>query len=299
MVLAACGGAQPLALTATNAMTPAPPVTPVRSVPEFSHIFVIVMENKEAGQISGSDDAPYFNALASTYASAAEYHGITHPSLPNYIAMTSGDTFVTTNCTDCTVAEDNLASQIDVSGRTWKAYMESMPGPCFLGDAPPLYMQKHNPFIYFNSVRNNPEMCNRVVPLTQLSADIEADAVPEFVWITPDMCSDTHDCPIRTGDDWLKLWVPKILATEAWQEDGVLFITYDEGTSLEGCCTYAAGGRIATLVISPLGKPGYVSNVPYDHYSLLRTIETAWGLPLLGKAACDCSAVMDDFFVSR
>jgi hypothetical protein len=105
-----------------------------------------------------------------------------------------------------------------------------------------------------------------------------------------------HDCPIADGDKWLQTWVPEILATPAWKDNGLLFILFDEGKSDKGCCMYAAGGKVYALVISPLVQPGFSSDVRYDHYSVLRTIETAWGLPLLGKAGCDCTPLMSDFF---
>jgi phosphatidylinositol-3-phosphatase len=277
-----------------------PSATPdTQGIPVFKHIFVIVLENKEKIHVIGNATAPYFNQLAQQYASAANFYAIRHPSLPNYLALTGGDTFnVTSDCTGCFRDVDNLASQLDAAGRSWKAYMESMPGPCFVGDAPPLYEQKHNPFIYFDAVRNNPTLCNQIVPLTDFAVDLQTGSVPDFVWITPNMCNDMHDCPVRTGDAWLQTWVPPILGSQAWQDQGVLFIVFDEGDTAAGCCTYAQGGNVASLVISPLAKPGFVSPVPYDHYSLLRTIEVAWGLPLLGQAACDCTPLMADFFAT-
>jgi phosphatidylinositol-3-phosphatase len=176
--------------------------------------------------------------------------------------------------------------------------MESMPNACFVGDAKPLYRQKHNPFIYFDDIRTNPARCGKIMPFTQFDTDLQAGAVPAYTWITPNMCNDIHDCSLATGDAWLQTWVSKILASPAWQHDGVLFLTFDESdhSDTSSCCVYAMGGHILTLVISPLAKPAYQSQVAYDHYSLLRTIEQAWGLPLLGKASCDCSPPMTDFF---
>lgn len=267
-------------------------------LPAFKHIFIIVLENKAYHQVVGSAKAGYITTLAHQYGLAANYYGIRHPSLPNYIALTSGDTFgITTDCTDCFLDQTNLVDQLEAAGKSWKGYMESMPGACFVGDAPPLYRQKHNPFIYYDNVRNDPARCAKVVPFTQFATDLQANALPDFVWITPNMCNDSHDCPISTSDTWLKTWVPQIVQSPAWRDDGALFITFDEGVKGDGgCCTYADGGRIATLVISPLGKPGFVSDVAYDHYALLRTIEQAWGLPLLGHASCHCAQVMADFF---
>ena len=274
------------------------------TLPSFRHIFVIVLENKDADQIIASPSAPYLNQLAAQYARAANYYAIQHPSLPNYLALIGGDTFgVNSDCTDCFVDQDNLINQLEEAGHSWKAYMEAMPSPCFLGNGGslfrPLYRQKHNPFIYYDKVRDDPALCNKIVPLTQFSDDLRANTVPDFVWITPDMCNDMHDCAINRGDAWLREWVPQILASSAWRDNGVLFITFDEGQGTDACCTYAAGGQVFTLVISPLVQPGFVSTTSYDHYSLLRTIEEAWQLPLLGNAGCDCTAPMADFFTQK
>ncbi|HEU5015587.1 MAG TPA: alkaline phosphatase family protein [Roseiflexaceae bacterium] len=281
--------------TATDVSPTQTPAVPM--VPAFKHIFVIVMENKEATRIVGNPAAPFINALAQQYGRAAAFYGTWHPSLPNYLALTGGDTFgIEGDCTDCFVNATNLVDQLEASGKSWKAYMESMPQPCFVGDAGNLYAQRHNPFIYYDDVRNDPARCNNVVPFKQFSTDLATNALPDFVWITPNLCNDMHDCAVETGDVWLQTWVAQILASPAWQDDGALFITFDEGDTSAGCCTYAAGGQIDTLVISPLGRPGFVSSVAYDHYSLLRTIEEAWGMPPLRKAACDCSPPMVDFF---
>ena len=265
-------------------------------IPAFSHVFQIVMENKEYSSIIGSSSAPYTNSLAQQYGLATNFYGTRHPSLPNYLAMIGGDTFgITSDCTNCFVNATNLVDQLEGAGKSWKGYMESMPSPCFIGNSGK-YVQKHNPFIYFDDIRTNTARCNKIVPFTQFATDLQNNSVPNYAWITPDQCNNTHDCSISTGDNWLKTWVPKILASPAWQQNGVLFITYDEGSTSAGCCTYATGGQIVTLVISPLGKAAYKSAVAYDHYSLLRTIEDAWGLSELAKSACTCSPPMSDFF---
>jgi len=266
-------------------------------IPAFKHIFVIVMENEDYAEVVGRDKAPYMSGLAKQYGIAANFYGIRHPSLPNYLALTGGDTFgITSDCMDCFVDAPNLVDQLEAGGKSWKAYMEDMPRACFIGDAAPLYRQKHNPFIYYDNVRTNSARCNKIVPFTQFAADAQANTLPDFVWITPNMCNDMHDCPVSTGDTWLKTWVPTILQSAAWKDNGALFITFDEGTGVAGCCGNAVGGRLATLVISPLGRPGFTSYVAYTHYSLLRTIEAAWKLPLLGQANCDCAPPMADFF---
>ena len=301
-VLAGCspGARQPTAAPQPSALAP----VVASALPQFKHIFIIVMENKEYTQVIGNPKAPYLNRLASQYGLATNYYGIRHPSLPNYLALTGGSTFgITSDCVDCVVDQPNIVDQLEGSGRSWKAYIESMPQPCFLGNDGQLYRQKHNPFIYYKNVRSNPARCGKIVPFEELATDLSSNSLPEYVWISPNMCSDGHDCTTQQGDDWLGEWVPKILASPAWKDDGVLFITYDEGDShlqpSESCCKEGHGGHVATLVISPLSKPGYQSKVPYDHYSLLRTVEEAWDLPTLGGASCDCAPPMSDFFESR
>ncbi|HVH64770.1 MAG TPA: alkaline phosphatase family protein [Candidatus Acidoferrum sp.] len=258
-------------------------------------MFVIVMENEESSSIIGNGAAPYLNGLARSHGLAASYFAISHPSLPNYLALTAGSTFgIASDCTGCYVNATNIADQVEASGRSWKAYMESMPSNCFVGDAYP-YMQKHNPFIYYDDVRTNAARCDgHVVPFTQLSTDLAAGTVPNFAWITPNMCDDMHDCPISTGDSWLNSVVPSITASSAFQNGGVLFITWDEGATGAGCCGYAFGGQVVTLVIAPNGIAGFSSTINETHYSLLRTIEDSWGMAALAGAAN--AAAMAEYF---
>jgi phosphatidylinositol-3-phosphatase len=263
-------------------------------LPAFSHVFTIVLENKEYTSVIGNSKAPYFNQLAQQYGLATQFYGTRHPSLPNYLALSGGDTFgITSDCTSCFVHAPSIVDQLEGAGKSWKAYMEGMPAPCFVGDSGN-YRQKHNPFIYYDDIRTSSARCNRIVPFSQFQTDLSG-TLPNYVWITPDMCNDEHDCGVDKGDAWLQTWVPRILASAAWQNGGALFITYDEGSTSAGCCNgQASGGHIATLVISPLARRGFQSSVAYDHYSLLRTIEDAWGLPALGKAAS--ASPMSDFF---
>jgi len=214
--------------TPTPAATPLPTPTPIGSgtLPNFSHVFLIVMENEESTGIMGNNAAAYINALATGHGLATQYFAVSHPSLPNYLALTAGSTFgIASDCTGCYVNATNIADQVESSGRSWKGYLESMPSSCYVGDAYP-YMQKHNPFIYYNDVRTNPARCaEHVVPFTQLSTDLTNGTVPNLAWITPNMCNDMHDCSIATGDAWLANVVPGILASSAFQNGGVLFIT--------------------------------------------------------------------------
>jgi hypothetical protein len=263
------------------------------SVPAFDHIFVVIMENHGYEQIIGNRDAPFLNHLAARHGLATNYVSVGHPSLPNYLALTGGDTFgVTTDCTNCFQSAPNLAvDRILPSGRTWRAYMESMPSAGYVGNAYP-YMQKHDPFIYYDNLRTNPAQLANVVPYPHLVDDLaSARTTPTFGWITPNMRHDMHDGTVAQGDAWLSSQIPVLLAPPAWtQQRSLLVITWDEDD-------HAPGNRVATLVIAEGVRAGFRSPRAYNHYSLLRTLEVAWGLaPLTANDAR--ATIMRDFFVS-
>ena len=242
------------------------------------------MENKDYAQVIGSPSAPYVAGLARRYALATGYYGVAHPSLPNYLALAGGSTFgITSDCTDCTVSAANLVDELERRRISWRAYLEGMPAPCFTGASAGRYAKKHNPFVYFDDVAGNPKSCANVVPLTRLADDLRARRLPRFVWITPDLCHDTHDCDVATGDRFLAGLLPSLLRSLGPR--GVLFLTWDEGVGDAGCCGKPGGGRIPLIVAGPAARLRARSGVPFDHYSLLRTIEDGFGLSRLGASA--------------
>ena len=301
--LAACGTAAPTAApnptmtapppeTATPSPTPTPlpTATPVPLVPEFEHIVTIVLENKEFGTVIGNSRMPYFNQLAKSYTLLTQHYAVTHPSLPNYLALISGDTFgLDFTCTTCLYDAVTLPDLIEASGRTWKTYQEDMPSACFEGSDYGPYAMKHNPFIYFESIRLNEERCAQsVVPFTQLSADIAANDLPSYMFITPNLCNDAHDCGLPVADQWLEaLMLVLQPALEAGGKPYLIILTWDEGQGDHSCCGLPekAGGRIATILISPQVKAGFEDETPYTHYSVLKTIAESWHLEYLGHAA--------------
>src|SRR5439155_19586724 len=268
-----------------------PEAVQATSVPAMDHVFVIVMENHSYGEIVGSSAAPYINSLISAGGVATNYYGVAHPSLPNYLALAAGSTFgVTTDCTTCWQAAGNLADSLEAAGRSWKAYDESMPSGCYIGDSYP-YAQKHDPFLYFNDIRTNAARCeSHVVPYSQLGADLRSTSTtPSFGFITPNMCSDMHDCTVGAGDAWLQQQLPSLLNSPAFTtQHSLLAITWDEDDS-------SASNQVPLIMLGSSVTAGHRSSVGYNHYSLLHTIETALGASTL-TANDSGVAPMADFF---
>jgi len=241
-------------------------------------------------------ETPGIASLARRYGFATEYYATAHPSLPNYLELTSGGTWgVTSDCVECFVDEPNLGEQLSAAGIPWGAYMEGIPSPCFLDDYGGVdYAAKHDPFRYYVAIRSSTVLCDHIRPLGELLPLLAgpATAVPRFVWVTPDLCHDGHDCPAGEAATWLDGFVGQVTASAAWRQGGVLFVTWDEGDggdestvtaggAVADCC---GGGHILTLVVAPGLTPATEVSVPYTHASLLATVEDAFGLPLLAGA---------------
>ena len=243
-----------------------------------------MLENREYEEVLGNPAAPYFNHLVERGAVATNFYGVTHPSLPNYLALLAGDTFgIAENCSDCVVYGPNLATQLSRAGISWRAYMESMPSPCFTGSSSGRYAKRHNPFAYFPSVMALPRRCHRIVPETRLVADLDRHRLPRFVWFTPDLCHDGHDCEFDAVDWHLWLLLPRVI--HQLGPRGLLVVTFDEGISDSGCCGARGGGRIPTVLVGPGVPHGRQIRRPANHYSLLASIEDYFGLPRLRNAA--------------
>ena len=320
--------------------------------PAVRHVFVVVLENKDYDQSFGAQaKSPELGqVLPSQGVLLTQYFGVAHNSLPNYIAMVSGQGPNPVTQSDCQIFQEfvpgtigadgqamgagcvypatvkTVADQLTGAGLTWGGYMEDMgntttadrtcrhpalnsPDSTQKATATDQYAARHNPFVYFHSIIDGPDCHARDVALDNLQADLRsASTTPNLTFITPDLCSDGHDEPCADGrpggyasiDAFLKEWVPRIEASPAYQQDGALIVTFDESESgADGCCvqdhpnTLSAGGqtpgpgggRTGTVVVSKFVKPGTTTDHPYNHYSLLRTIEDLFGLSPLGYAA--------------
>lgn len=251
----------------------------VASRERYAHVVWIWMENKGYGSVIGSSNAPFENSLAKECGLATNDNGVAHPSLPNYLAATGGSTFGVTDDAGPSahqIGADSIFGQIGRAGLTWRSYVESMPKNCDTSSGG-AYAVKHNPATYYVTARAACDVND--VPLGgAFSRDIAAGSLPSFSFVTPNLCNDTHDCPVRAGDEWLRTWVPKVLAGPNYTARNTLvIITWDEA---EG-----SGNRIPTIVVGPSVPAGTVATQRFDHYALLRTTEDILGLPHLQAAA--------------
>lgn len=327
----------------------APGPGPTAYLPPVKHVFVINLENKGYDQTWGPGSAaPYLSqTLRAKGNLLTQYYGTAHNSLPNYLAQVSGQGPNPQTQADCQVFSDfvgagqvapgqyvgdgcvypkavpTLPGQLDAAGLTWRGYMEDMGTPCRhpavgtpddtqkakVGDQ---YATRHNPFMYFHSVIDDPSYCAaHVVDSSALTGDLASIATtPNLTYLTPNLCHDGHDAPcvdgqpggLTSADQWLKATVPTILNSPAFQKDGLLLITFDESdgpqSDASACCgegpgpntplpgiTGLGGGRVGALALSPFVRPGSLSSTPYNHYSMLASIEDLFGQAPLGYAA--------------
>ncbi len=288
LVVTTSGSALP---TTTAVGTPAPTTPPGTST--IKHVFLVVMENHSYNQVWNTSSSPYITSLGNAYGRATNYFAITHPSLPNYLDLFGGSNHgITSDCSPssaCHINANNLADNLNAKGLTWKGYMESMPSNCDITSASS-YAPKHDPFVYFDDIRTNTARCSAgVVPYSALASDLKSvSTTPNYAFITPNLCSDMHDCSVTTGDNWLKSHLPLMLNSPACTVDKCLLIlTWDEDNGSQGnkVLTIFAGSGALT--------GGVVSAKTYNHYSLLKTVETIFGLPAQTSNDSAASAMTD------
>ena len=266
----------------------------------LSHVFVVVLENHSLNNTIGNANMPAINRLARQYGYAANYTGVAHPSLPNYVAMIAGSTMnMTSDDPSQRFAGDNLALQLTRAGLSWRGYMQALPKDGSVADYAGTYGKKHNPFMLSGDLLADPAQRGNVRTLAALGPDLDAGRAPSFSFIVPDVCNDMHGAPEcrgraqldKAGDAFVDAWSKRIMASPSWKAGSAIVVTFDEGG---GGDTLGGGGRIATIVVTPGGPRGVVSKVAYNHYSLLRTLEEGFGLPLLREAKT--AAPMTDLF---
>jgi hypothetical protein len=225
------------------------------------------MENQSPADVRS---LPYMQSLARQGAFLERYRAVAHPSLPNYLALTSGSTWgVSDDAYHALPDRPNLGQELTAARIKWRAYMESMSAGCL--DSPSPYAVKHNPFAYYGG-----RCPDEVVPLTSFNHDLHEADSPRFIWITPNLCHDDHDCPPTVGDRWLQGILPTLVAAPGYARHGLIAIVWDEGS-----------GRAddATAVILSPDLRTHEATTSYDHYSVLAAVEDRLHISRLGRAA--------------
>jgi len=281
----ACGGGG-----VTGVQTP---VTPGQ--PTFTHIVLVVEENHSYAEVTGSSSMPYFHSLTSQYGLATRYYGDAHPSLPNYLALTTGLMETFDDGFLGTISDDNVVRELLKAGKTWKSYAESLPSFGYLGGDSGLYKRGHNPFTYLSDVQSDSAQAANIVPFTQFATDLANNALPQYSFIAPNNLNNAHDGSLGQADAWLQTNIAPLMASPAFQSKGLLIITFDEGDQAD---INHGGGQVATLIISSTAKKGFQSQTLYQHESVLRLILRGSGVntfPGMAAAAPD----MTEFFTGH
>jgi phospholipase C len=254
--------------------------------PSYTHVLWVVMENEPYSAVVGSSAAPFTTALARGCGVADHFVAVTHPSLPNYLALTAGTTFGIADDaypSSHRLTAPSIFSQLDARHLSWASYEESMTVPCEQVSAG-RYAVKHNPAAYFVPLR---AVCRRNdVPLGSLTSgtfarQLRSGTLPRLTLVIPNVCDDGHSCPLAVADAWLRRLLTTVAASRAYAEGNlVAFVTWDEGFGFDQ--------EVPLVVMAPSVPRHTVATGAFSHYSLLRTTEQLLGLPplaLAGRAA--------------
>lgn len=251
----------------------------------FERIFIIFLENKSEQAVL---DNAFMKDLAALGVKLSKYFGVTHPSQPNYIAATAGLPFVTDdNRHD--IDTTNIVDLLEAKGVSWKAYMEDLPetNKTIHISKNRLYFRKHNPFVSFDNVRNNPTRLAKIVNAKRLQADVQNDALSQYCWYTPNIQHDGHSPPddfqpnnplrhVNFIAQWLQGFLVPLLASKKFMKGTLVALTFDESVP-------HADNHVYHVLLGDMVKPKTVVSEMFNHYSLLRTVEENFKLGNLGR----------------
>jgi len=257
----------------TTTPTPIVQIAPrqwTATAPIFDHVILIVLENENAANVP---KVGYLDSLAKRGASLTMFHGVAHPSYPNYLALVGGHTFGVRGDEQADIDAPTIADRLEAKGLTWRQYAEDYPGKCFLGDAHKLYVRKHTPFLSFASIQSNPKRCANVVNARQF----DRNKLPAYAFYTPNMDNDGHNTSLAFATRWLRGFIEPILADSALMQRTLIVVTFDESERGE------ASNQIYTVLLGGMVKPGATDSTALNHYNLLRTVEANFALEPLGE----------------
>jgi len=275
------------------AATSAPRSATPSSTAPFGHVFILVEENANYSDVIGSSTMPYLNGLANQYGLATQYYADTHPSIGNYLMLTTGQ--VLTNDDSQTplsfpVSADNVVRELIASNMTWKQYAESIPSVGYVGVDSGGFLTRHAPLPYMTDAQATAQRQN-IVPFTQFAADLANNTLPNYSFVTPNLCNDAHVCSLAVADMWLQTNIDPLIMSAPFQKDGLLIIVFDES----GSDNTNGGGRVAAVIISPFAKRGYQSSTVYQHESVLRLMLEGLGVTKLPGSAATAPKMWEFF----
>jgi len=243
----------------------------------FDRVFLLLLENQPYIEVIQNE---LFKRLAERGTLLTNYKAITHPSQPNYLAMTSGNDWGVSDA-PVNINTRNIVDLLEAKGLSWKAYAEDYPTPgsavCFTNESSGgLYYRKHVPFISYDNIRNNPDRCRKIVDGKQLDADIKSNTVPHFSFYTPNIDNDGHNTGLGYAARWVTTFLGPRLHENNFVEGTLFVVTFDEDDG-------SHNNHIFTVLFGPMITPNAYESTHYDHYSLLRTIEENFSLGHLGR----------------
>ena len=258
---------------------------------QFGHIVLVLEENTD--YVDAVAGMPYLMGLAAQYGLATQFYANTHPSIGNYFMMTTGQIITNDDSYGSTVSVDNVVRELVAAGKTWKGYAEDLPSVGFINVNVDngTYASRHFPLVYFSDVHNSAGLAQNVVPFTQFAIDLRNNALPNYSFVTPNLCDDAHDCSVGTADSWLQANIAPLLSSSQFQQDGLLIVTFDES----GGDNTLGGGRVLWVAIGPKVKRGYQSTTTYQLQSLLRLSLEGLGVKVWPGAAATAPS-MAEFF---
>jgi hypothetical protein len=267
----------------------------VASPPQFAHVVLVVEENHSYSEVIGNSAMPYLNSLASQYGQATQYFANGHPSIPNYLMLTTGEMETFDDEFSGTISDDNVVREFVKAGKSWKSYAESLPSVGYIGGDTGLYLRHHNPFTYLTDVQQSSTQMANLVPFTQFASDLSSGNLPEYSFIAPNIMDDAHTGTLAQADAWLRANIAPLIADPTFQTSGLLIITFDEGDITD---LSHGGGQVATVIVSSSAKRGFQTQMVYQHQSTLRLIMESAGVvnfPGMSAAAPD----MAEFFTGH
>ncbi|HEY7166143.1 MAG TPA: alkaline phosphatase family protein [Candidatus Binatia bacterium] len=244
------------------------------SAPRFGKVMIVVLENANYRDALAQ---PFLGQFAKQGALLSEYYAEAHPSLPNYIALTAGTTAGLTSNAPVSLGLRHIGDLLEAKDKLWKVYAEGYPGRCFLGERSGLYVRKHVPFLSFENVQKRASRCARIVEASALISDVASGKVPDYSMYIPDEQNDGHDTGPAFADRWLAKSFGSLLKNSAFMKGLLFVVTFDEADGSD------PRNRVFTALKGDSVLSGSVSKKPYNHYSLLRTIEDGLGLGNLGQ----------------